>query len=161
MLSLLAIGLLSSTKTSNSIYYSSIICARSIKTNIGRYITSAYTQRLVKTDKIHSQMSHHFDAPAHNTHRFFYSPLPLAQQNDQRVSWASNPYLGTHTSHIEDLFEPPVKRAKVRQACITCRFHKRKCDGEDPCFYCERFCLSCEYAPRPKTWYVALLSFLY
>ncbi|KAL6452588.1 FGR27 Filamentous growth regulator 27 [Candida maltosa Xu316] len=40
---------------------------------------------------------------------------------------------------------PPPKRTKVSRACDLCKHHKRKCNGDQPCFFCKDKSLNCTY----------------
>ncbi|RCK55269.1 Filamentous growth regulator 27 [Candida viswanathii] len=40
---------------------------------------------------------------------------------------------------------PIPKRTKVSRACDLCKHHKRKCNGDQPCFYCKDKMLNCTY----------------
>ncbi|MCP8716302.1 MAG: fungal specific transcription factor domain-containing protein [Asgard group archaeon] len=40
---------------------------------------------------------------------------------------------------------PIPKRTKVSRACDLCKHHKRKCNGDQPCFYCKDKSLNCTY----------------
>lgn len=40
---------------------------------------------------------------------------------------------------------PIPKRTKVSRACDLCKRHKRKCNGDNPCLYCQEKSLQCTY----------------
>ncbi|CAL9735542.1 activator of stress genes 1 [Monosporozyma servazzii] len=42
------------------------------------------------------------------------------------------------------------KRLRVSTACLTCRRKKRRCDGNQPCFYCNQNHLKCDYPTLSK-----------
>lgn len=44
-----------------------------------------------------------------------------------------------------------AKRARVSHACSICRKKKRKCDGQNPCGYCNKYLFKCEYSSKKNS----------
>ena len=42
------------------------------------------------------------------------------------------------------------RRQKSKHACESCKLRKRKCDGNQPCYMCERYEYDCHYAAQPR-----------
>jgi hypothetical protein len=45
------------------------------------------------------------------------------------------------------------RRQKSKHACESCKLRKRKCDGNQPCYMCERYEYDCHYAAQSRRKY--------
>lgn len=104
-----------------------------------------------------------FSLPSNNPDAI--SRMQKVSDSEARAAINDSPDLAPCDVDMSDFAEygngrvlPPPKstttsrpqRQKSKHACESCKLRKRKCDGNQPCYMCERYEYDCHYAAQSR-----------